>query len=190
MNASPHFFTATYNADCEDPYPSLSDFHDYEPNLEFDDSDLLQQKHPENDDGEYSTVTQSEVTFLPPEGKPRLACVSRFLTNFFFIDYDLPEVDRRVAGTPNEFIESPMSDGTIEEDFEKALAKEVGTADRRPSETSGNLTLEGNLEDEDFSDIARYGFVEVVGDDVKGCKIIVFSACRLPPNKNFDYARY
>ena len=31
--------------------PSLSDFHDYEPNLEFDDSDLLQQKHPENDDG-------------------------------------------------------------------------------------------------------------------------------------------
>ena len=35
----------------EDPYPSLSDFHDYEPNLEFDDSDLLQQKHPENDDG-------------------------------------------------------------------------------------------------------------------------------------------
>ena len=51
-----HFFTATYNADCEDPYPSLSDFHDYEPNLEFDDSDLLQQKHPENDDGEFLTV--------------------------------------------------------------------------------------------------------------------------------------
>ena len=44
------FFSAPYNADCEDPYPSLSDFHDYEPNLEFDDSDLLQQKHPENDD--------------------------------------------------------------------------------------------------------------------------------------------
>ena len=42
--------SATYNADVEDPYPSLSDFHDYEPNLEFDDSDLLQQKHPENDD--------------------------------------------------------------------------------------------------------------------------------------------
>ena len=45
------FISATYNADVEDPYPSLSDFHDYEPNLEFDDSDLLQQKHPENDDG-------------------------------------------------------------------------------------------------------------------------------------------
>lgn len=26
--------------DCEDPYPSLSDYHDYEPNLEFDDTEL------------------------------------------------------------------------------------------------------------------------------------------------------
>ncbi|RZF35173.1 hypothetical protein LSTR_LSTR012378 [Laodelphax striatellus] len=24
----------------EDPYPSLSDYHDYEPNLEFDDTEL------------------------------------------------------------------------------------------------------------------------------------------------------
>ncbi len=28
----------------EDPYPSLSDYHDYEPQLEFDDSELLEQK--------------------------------------------------------------------------------------------------------------------------------------------------
>lgn len=28
--------------DNEDPYPSLSDFHDYEPNLEFDDTELEQ----------------------------------------------------------------------------------------------------------------------------------------------------
>lgn len=27
-------------ADQEEPYPSLSDFHDYEPNLEFDDTEL------------------------------------------------------------------------------------------------------------------------------------------------------
>ena len=43
---------ASYGGDCEDPYPSLSDFHDYEPNLEFDDSDL-QTQHPENDDGKH-----------------------------------------------------------------------------------------------------------------------------------------
>lgn len=29
-------------ADSEEPYPSLSDYHDYEPNLEFDDSELHQ----------------------------------------------------------------------------------------------------------------------------------------------------
>ncbi len=45
------FFVAPYSGDLEDPYPSLSDYHDYEPNLEFDDSDLRQQL-PEHDDGE------------------------------------------------------------------------------------------------------------------------------------------
>ena len=35
----------------DDPYPSLSDFHDYEPNLEFDDSDLLNTQHPEIEEG-------------------------------------------------------------------------------------------------------------------------------------------
>lgn len=32
--------------DAEDPYPSLSDFHDYEPNLEFDDTELQQPAEP------------------------------------------------------------------------------------------------------------------------------------------------
>jgi len=31
---------------------------------------------------------------------------------------------------------------------------------------------------EDFGDIAKYGIVEVVGDDVAGRKIIVISACK------------
>ncbi len=35
-------FTAHLLGDSEDPYPSLSDFHDYEPNLEFDDTELQQ----------------------------------------------------------------------------------------------------------------------------------------------------
>ena len=36
-----HFvLAATVNNESEDPYPSLSDFHDYEPNLEFDDTEL------------------------------------------------------------------------------------------------------------------------------------------------------
>lgn len=35
-------------ADSEDPHPSLSDFHDYEPNLEFDDTELSQAPPPED----------------------------------------------------------------------------------------------------------------------------------------------
>ena len=30
----------TVSNEHEDPYPSLSDYHDYEPNLEFDDTEL------------------------------------------------------------------------------------------------------------------------------------------------------
>lgn len=35
--------------DSEDPHPSLSDFTDYEPNLEFDDTELSQAPAPEDD---------------------------------------------------------------------------------------------------------------------------------------------
>lgn len=33
---------AAYLGEGEEPYPSLSDYHDYEPNLEFDDTELHQ----------------------------------------------------------------------------------------------------------------------------------------------------
>jgi hypothetical protein len=45
------------------------------------------------------------------------------------------------------------------------------------------MTLEGtSFEDEDFTDIARHGIVEVVGDDAAGRKIIVISACKYASN--------
>merc|ERR1719495_1450288 len=74
--------------ECDDPYPSLSDFHDYEPNLEFDDSDLLQSKHPENEG--------------PEE--------------------DVEELEQKSAPT---FLGSPLTDGTIEEDFQAALSRDM-----------------------------------------------------------------
>ena len=42
----------------------------------------------------------------------------------------------------------------------------------------------------DYSDIAKHGIVEVVGDDKAGRKIIVVSACKLPSNKSFDSQRF
>ncbi len=41
-------FLAYLTGETEDPYPSLSDIHDYEPNLEFDDTELQQ---PVDDEG-------------------------------------------------------------------------------------------------------------------------------------------
>ncbi len=42
INSSYYISAAHLLGDSEDPYPSLSDFHDYEPNLEFDDTELQQ----------------------------------------------------------------------------------------------------------------------------------------------------
>jgi len=152
--------------DCDaDPYPSLSDFHDYEPNLEFDDSDLLQSKHPEH------------------EGPD-----------------DLNEVE----DDKSTFLESPMTDGTIEEDFEAALSKDtaggVGNGlNRRDSVKDGrggvggvwtSAAGGGGGSEENFSDIASRGIIEVVGDDDSGCKVVVISACRFPCNKSFDHAKF
>jgi len=157
---------APYSGECEDPYPSLSDYHDYEPNLEFDDSDL-HQKHPEGPD-DFDIVDPTDPLRATPGGGPH----------------------------PDYLLESPMSDGTIEEDFEAALARDMAarsgtTPGGSPHHTAAaSVTMSQNLSDDDFTDIARHGIIEVVGDDVAGRKVIVISACRLPGNKNFDHQRF
>ena len=104
-----------------------------------------------------------------------------------------------------------MSDGTIEEDFEEALAKEVATAGELGSPETplvaaklfegqfhiirirdeNNFILPISDESmEDFTDLAELGIVDVVGDDKGGRKIIVVSACKLPANKAFDNQRF
>jgi Rho GTPase-activating protein 1 len=95
--------------------------------------------------------------------------------------------DAPSEGSGKLTLQSPMSDGTIEEDFEAALAREsAGTRSgpASPAKTKAAVSVE------DFSDIASYGIVEVVGDDVAGRKIIVVSACKLPASRNFDHQRF
>lgn len=41
----------------------------------------------------------------------------------------------------------------------------------------------------DYHDIARHGIIEVAGDDVYGRKVIVFSACKLPPKTELNHQR-
>jgi len=145
--------------DAESPYPSLSGFHDYEPQLEFDDAELLERKQEEQEE-----------------------------------DYNDEEVAS--VGCPDsgrEYLESPMmTDGTIEEDFEEALAKEVAAEGALGSPETPVVVYKIFKDEsvEDFSDIAEHGIVDVVGDDKGGRKIIVVSACKLPAKKDFDSQRF
>lgn len=155
----------------EDPYPSLSDFHDYEPDLEFDDSDLLHQRHPENDDEDYGLV-YGESGACPSEACPG----------------QVPPLDAAAA----DLLRSPMSDGTIEEDFEAAFARAASGCGGGGGSVVGRGVVSGaDLEErrDDFHDIAAHRIIDVIGDDVAGRKIILFSACRLPSNKAYDKQR-
>ncbi|XP_001604462.2 rho GTPase-activating protein 1 [Nasonia vitripennis] len=149
---SPAKVLTAVNNESEDPYPSLSDFHDYEPNLEFDDTEL-------------QATSTASVQLLEEK-----------------LDLTVG-----VIGSGIEYLESPVSDGTIEENFEKELV------DAPVIETADDLAaLDTELADEeDYHDIARLGIVEVVGDDSAGRKVIVVSACKLPPvgKEAFNHAK-
>ena len=62
-------------------------------------------------------------------------------------------------------MESPVSDGTIEENFEEALGSASMISE------AAEVTEE-SIED-DFADVAKHGIVDVVGDDTYGRKVII-----------------
>lgn len=142
----------TRTSTAEDQYPTLYDYFDCEPNLEFDDTELQASSN--------TAVQLSEAKL---------------------------DLINRCIGTSVNYLESPVSDGTIEENFEEALV------DAPVIESADDLAaLEGELADEeDYVDISRHGIVEVVGDDSAGRKIIVLSACKLPSigKEGFNYAK-
>ncbi|XP_045596960.1 rho GTPase-activating protein 1 isoform X3 [Procambarus clarkii] len=82
-----------------------------------------------------------------------------------------------------DYLESPVSDGTIEENFEAELGSALGEED----EQALHHTF---TDDNDFTDIARHGIVDIVGDDTCGRKVIVVSACKLPSNKVFNHEKF
>ncbi|XP_037070417.1 rho GTPase-activating protein 1-like [Pollicipes pollicipes] len=127
----------------DDPYPSLSDYHDYEPQLEFDDTEV--------------------------------ACATNAGT-----DAELEaELDLALA------LDTTVSDGTIEENFEAELGPlSLGL------DLNDDLYRKARLSTEaDYRDVAQHGIVDVVGDDTYGRKVIVVSACRLPSNKVLNHTK-
>ncbi|XP_059055267.1 rho GTPase-activating protein 1-like [Achroia grisella] len=111
---------------------SLSDYHDYEPRLEFDDREVTENLY---------------LAPLPPE----------------------------LLDLTGDIIKRSASDGTIEENFEAELASGLEVY----AEISSS-----SLDDDSFAELNSSGLVEVVGDDEIGRRIIVVSACRLPPRES------
>lgn len=85
----------------------------------------------------------------------------------------------------SDLLESPMSDGLMDENFEEVLGTDVFKALEDDEEDDDD-----NDTEDDFSDIAKYGIIEIAGDDSYGRKVIVISACKLPSNKAFNHARF
>lgn len=86
-------------------------------------------------------------------------------------------------------MESPVSDFT-DDNFEEQLSQ-------APQACGGGLdslsypAVDGDSIPFDvYTDIARYGIVDVVGDDTLGRRVIVVYACRLPSNKELDWTRF
>ncbi|KAF2355569.1 Rho GTPase-activating protein domain [Trinorchestia longiramus] len=88
----------------------------------------------------------------------------------------------------HDYQESPVSDGTIEENFEMELGEEaVDDCIRKDDKTA---QLSAVPAQQDFSDIAKHGIVDIVGDDPYGRKVVVVSACKLPSNKTFNHNKF
>ena len=171
-------FSAYLMTSLEDPYPSLSDFHDYEPQLEFDDSELHQ---PVDEDGGKSFILNFFCDFLL---KTQINATNPTLKHFS-VELVGSDIDDYILDSP--ISDGPFMDGnyTIEENFEEALGSVSMIPEAVHEHTEASLA-----HDQDFSDVARYGIVDVVGDDTYGRKVIVVSACRLPSNKVLDQNRF
>lgn len=92
------------------------------------------------------------------------------------LEAELEELSRNSSEGPAPFRGGSITpDGLIDEDFEEEIGQPV---DEEATSDQG-----------EFGDIARHGIIEMAGDDVFGRKVIVFSACKLPPKTELDHAR-
>ena len=120
-----------------------------------------------NSNNQKLEVSQLDIIILPCK---TLMELYKFLADF-------------MEGELDDFLETPVSDGTIEENFEEAF----GLPSLLPEAAA---VYQAATSIDEFADVAQYGIVDVVGDDAYGRKVIVVSACRLPSNKVLDHNRF
>lgn len=69
--------------------------------------------------------------------------------------------DKDTVNTDSDLLESPMSDGLMEDNFEEILGTDAFQPDIDGDDDNDNKVLEE--EEDDFSDIAQYGIIEIAG---------------------------
>ncbi|XP_067945590.1 rho GTPase-activating protein 8-like isoform X2 [Watersipora subatra] len=74
----------------------------------------------------------------------------------------------------DDFLEPGELD--LDDDFEAELG-------------SAAMVNPGEMTESEFHDIAKYGVIELAGDDACGRKVVVFSACKLPPHDIIDHKK-
>lgn len=104
-----------------------------------------------------------------------------------FLITELLEEKVEVLGAGLDYLESPVSDGTIEENFEAELINAPTGAYN--SLFYPILDEDDDEEEEKFSDVSKYGIVEVMGDDTAGRRVIIVSACKLPNKEELNHDR-
>ncbi|XP_052833110.1 rho GTPase-activating protein 1 [Octopus bimaculoides] len=123
------------------------------------------EEYSEGSAGDYDSVCEEAELELDQDGLELAA-----QEGVFFEKY--PKLNKEESAFRSGSI---TPDGLIDEDFEKELG---------PSQVQQDEQEQG-----EFSDVSRYGIVEIAGDDVYGRKVIIFSACRLPSSKVLDHKR-
>lgn len=81
---------------------------------------------------------------------------------------------------------SPVSDFT-DENFEDELAEAI---DETFDSFISSYKELGDTLDVNFREIAKFGIVDVKGDDSLGRKIIVVYACKLPPHNKINHTHF
>lgn len=147
-------------------------------------SELLAEFHEANRDNELFASTEdpefefdeSGLQLASKEAELDLEAELEGITE----DYNVPmtsweeDLAREQAGEIAFRSGAITPEGLIEDDFEK----ELGT----PSDAEDN-------DESEFRDVAQYRILEVAGDDTYGRKVIVASACRLPPSSQINHER-
>lgn len=79
----------------------------------------------------------------------------------FYPDMDLDN-DKETVNTDSDLLESPMSDGLMEDNFEEILGTDIFQPDLDADDADNDNRIEEEEED-DFADISKYGIIEIAG---------------------------